>query len=251
MKFFVSSLLLVTLALTGLSQVPTLGGNWYMEGTGQKCEIIQDGNKLVFINEAGSRSNGYIKADGNVVATDWGNLDGILNEYNTRISWSNNTNWFRKTAPNLEGEWLLGGASGNNLCYIKQNGNNLVFINEHKDQSAGYLKSSKAVVAKGWGNLEGIVNDDQSRIDWTNDSWWHRRNFPDISGIWLMGGSTEKCTIAQEGKMLTFVNEKGGKSSGYFKDATTVVATDWGNLEGKITNSRNRINWGNSTWWER
>lgn len=243
--------MLASLTFTGLSQVATLGGNWYMEGTGQKCEIIQNVSKLVFINEAGSRSNGYIKADGNVVATDWGNLHGNLNEYHNRISWSNNTNWFRKPAPNLEGEWLLGDASDNDFCYIKQNGNKLMFINEHKDQSAGYLENANVLVATDWGNLKGTISGDQNRINWANGSWWHRRNLPDISGIWLMGGSTEKCTIVQESKILTFVNEKGGKSSGYFKDANTVVASDWGNLEGKITNNQNRINWGNSTWWER
>ena len=70
-----------------------LKGTWYYKG--QLLQLVQDGNSLLFINERGSQSQGYIKDSNTVVATGWGNLHGILSDNNNRINWTNNTWWVR------------------------------------------------------------------------------------------------------------------------------------------------------------
>ncbi len=71
-----------------------------------------------------------------------------------------------------------------------------------------------------------------------------------LAGDWTYNG--QACQIVQNGNNLTFINERGDKSNGYFKDDAHVVATDWeGGLVGTLVNNRNRINWHNSTVWIR
>ena len=75
----------------------------------------------------------------------------------------------------------------------------------------------------------------------------HKAN---LAGDWTYNG--QDCQIVQNGNNLTFINERGDKSNGYFKDDDHVVATDWeGGLVGTLGNNGNRINWHNSTVWIR
>jgi len=71
-----------------------LSGKWYING--KLCTIQQSGNDLIFTNERGQSSPGYIRPDGSVVATGWGNLVGRLSQNNTRITWNNGSVWKRQ-----------------------------------------------------------------------------------------------------------------------------------------------------------
>jgi len=59
------------------------------------------------------------------------------------------------------------------------------------------------------------------------------------------------CQILQDGRTLTFINEKGGQSAGKFVDSSTVVASDWQGLIGGLNDGGKRINWANGSWWVR
>jgi hypothetical protein len=71
-----------------------LAGKWLING--RPCTIQQSGNNLIFTNERGQRSEGYIMPNGQVVATGWGNLIGTLSHNNTRITWNNGSIWNRQ-----------------------------------------------------------------------------------------------------------------------------------------------------------
>ena len=90
---------------------------------------------------------------------------------------------------------------------------------------------------------------------------------PSLKGIWLcyyprFGIKNAECQIIQKGNTLVFVNERGEKSNGVFKDSSSVIATDWenglvGDLSGKITipgtieDEYTRIDWANGSYWMR
>lgn len=64
------------------------------------------------------------------------------------------------------------------------------------------------------------------------------------------GGAGKEARIEQNGNVLTFINEGGNRSSGYF-EAQTVVASEWGNLRATIQNNGRELHWSNGTIWQR
>jgi hypothetical protein len=90
---------------------------------------------------------------------------------------------------------------------------------------------------------------------------------PNLMGVWYcyfpqFGVKDARCQIIQNGDDLIFINERGEKSKGVFKDDNSVIATDVengliGNLSGKVTNPSTfkgeftRINWANGSYWIR
>ena len=152
------------------------------------------------------------------------------------------------TASDVNGAWYMGGPMNTGqACRIEQKGDALTFINERGERSAGYFKDGGTVVATGWGNLHGSLVEEATRINWANNTWWTR--FPSLQGTWIIGGRS--CRIEQKGRDLTFINERGERAAGQFKDGSTVVATGWGNLQGSLAESNRRINWANNTSWSR
>jgi hypothetical protein len=73
---------------------------------------------------------------------------------------------------------------------------------------------------------------------------------PNIAGTWFINGN-QSTQIQQNGSTLTFTNENGQSSPGYFQSATQVVATGWGNLAGTLVpiDDGMRIAWANGTAW--
>jgi uncharacterized repeat protein (TIGR01451 family) len=67
----------------------------------------------------------------------------------------------------------------------------------------------------------------------------------DIGGQYLFSGKTTQ--VLQSGGLLTFKNENGGTSSGYFLNASQVVASNWGNLVGNLVDGA--IAWTNGSTW--
>jgi hypothetical protein len=75
-----------------------------------------------------------------------------------------------------------------------------------------------------------------------------------LAGVWnvfVAGKMVGTGQVLQTGRTLTFINERGNRSQGTLKDETTVVATDWSNLQGVLAEAGRRINWANSTYWTR
>lgn len=143
---------------------------------------------------------------------------------------------------------------------IQQQGNQLTFISaDGAAKSSGYFKDADTIVAKEW-QATGTISNQGNTIRWDNGSHWERgaaaSGSVNISGIWrgiweARGINTYGYAIQQNGSRLTFISSDGvTKSSGYFKNPTTVVAEEWKAI-GTITNNGNSIRWDNGSHWER
>jgi hypothetical protein len=73
---------------------------------------------------------------------------------------------------------------------------------------------------------------------------------PNVEGIWYFGGARDKVTsIDSVGNGLEARNESGQVSRLQWDGARTLVALDWGGLQGDYSNDR--IQWANGTFWVR
>ncbi len=174
--------------------------------------------------------------------------------------------------PTLVGTWCCGARP----CYINQSGNSLTFTNDGGYRSGGYFEDSRTVIASDWqGGLRGKANDDFTRIEWANGTFWVRcggesganarvfqRAVPPatptrpaetlLSTLCREGNPGLKTYVSQSGNSLIFTNEGGARSVGYAEDSNTVIATEWeGGLRGRISADRSRIDWANGTSWQR
>lgn len=59
------------------------------------CEVLQDGQELIFVNEMGWRARGFQKDEFTVVAVGWGGLPGTVSPDTNVIRWHNGTSWRR------------------------------------------------------------------------------------------------------------------------------------------------------------
>jgi len=236
---------------TLLSHNPIIAGEYTFNG--QPTRVEQSGDVLTFFNEHGNSSAGDFLSPTQVRATGWGNLTGTLS--NGDIAWANGTIWLKQTTPPPAPTFpdISGSYSFNDKpTSVAQSGSSLTFTNENGGSSSGTFLSETQVVATNWGNLVGTLTN--GNIVWANGSTWLRGapppptpTFPDISGSYSFNG--EPTSVAQSGSSLTFTNENGGSSSGTFLSETQVVATNWGNLVGTLTNGN--IVWANGSTWLR
>jgi hypothetical protein len=80
---------------------PDLSGIWYhysesMGSAGAVSKIFQNGDKLTFVNEFNSQSEGYFINSTTVKATSWANgLEATLEDNGRRIVWKNGSVWLR------------------------------------------------------------------------------------------------------------------------------------------------------------
>ncbi len=224
-----------------------IAGTWTING--KQTSIQQTGTSLVFTNENGQTSAGMFIGSEEVEATGWGDLTGTLVNNNTQINWSNGTSWTLSgvvvTPPDISGAWMYNGKS----TQIAQAGNSLTFTNEVGGTSAGTFDSSTQVTATGWGNLVGTLSNNDDTITWSNGTVWTKGTItaPSIAGTWsYLNKPTE---ITQAGSSLTFTNEVGGTSAGFFVSSTEVEATGWGDLTGTLADNNTQIDWSNGTTW--
>jgi hypothetical protein len=170
-------------------------------------------------------------------------LEGVLevDTQGVRLRWSNGTVWER---PELEGRWSIGGE----VTQIAREGVRLTFTNEHGSVAEGILLSPTRVLASGWGNLIGTLERTSQavRILWDNGTVWERAV---LEGSWRIGGGA--ASVSRDGAQLTFMNEFGVSSEGFFLAPDVVVAVGWGNLVGIVqrTPFGNEIRWMNGTNW--
>lgn len=86
-------------AQRGVQNTPFIHGRWFMNGDPTKpCEIRQDGNRALFINEFGSRARGTVRGS-YVLIPDWSDgqgSDGLIGRVRgNRIVWPNGSFWSR------------------------------------------------------------------------------------------------------------------------------------------------------------
>ena len=113
--------------------------------------------------------------------------------------------------------------------------------------STGVLLGDSTIEALNWGTTGVFIQvGSQQLIHWNNGTVWERTV---ITGQWGVG--SQSATVSEDGNLLTFVNESGASSAGYFLDARHVVATDWGNLVGILSSDGSEIDWADGTVWKR
>jgi hypothetical protein len=129
-------------ATSGAAQggYPDITGIWYLGGPydeGRPCQVIHNGNALIFINENGGQSGGRFVDSGTVVASDWQGLQGKISDGGKRIDWSNGSWWVRNSQQGNSQRPSLGGcyqdpftgeitcvdASGNPISSASSQGN--------------------------------------------------------------------------------------------------------------------------------
>jgi hypothetical protein len=78
---------------------------------------------------------------------------------------------------------------------------------------------------------------------------------PDLRGQWVCSGPCQRPggieSITGVGPSLTLINEVGQRSTAYFSDPATIVAREWGGLNGKLSPDGRVITWANNTVWTR
>ena len=82
-----------------VQNTPFIHGRWFMNGDPNKpCEIRQDRNRALFINENGSRARGTVRGS-YVLIPDWSDgqgSDGLIGRVRgNRIVWPNGSFWAR------------------------------------------------------------------------------------------------------------------------------------------------------------
>src|SRR5438270_12949648 len=100
--------------------------------------------------------------------------------------------------------------------------------NETVNASQTYALPVTQVFAKGW-NLTGTVSGSAGNytINWSNGTVWNEAaaNVPSLAGAWNINGLPTQ--VQQNGPTLTFTNEFGQTSVGYFLSSTQVFASGW------------------------
>lgn len=224
------------------AQQVDLNGDWYFinDGQNQRCYINQRGVEVALTNEKGKVVTGFFKDNKYITIVNGGSLTGTLVN-SKQIDWNNSTSWYRN--PVAGGAWFLRG--NNEICSIIENGGLLTFINENGESSEG-TRDDNSVYAKKW-EIRGVFDFYKRNLRWDNGSYWFRVS--NLEGSYRFGNTQQLCQIIQDGIQLTFINENGEKSGGYFKDDKNLTATDWGNLSGFINWNEKNISWGNNTNW--
>ncbi len=154
-----------------------------------------------------------------------------------------NANLVSGTVTGLAGAWSINGQATS----IQQDGDVLTFTNEFGMVAMGRMTSATTVMADDWNLVGDLVGN--NRIEWRNNTVWVRSaitSVPLLATMWNFNGPT---FIAQSGTSLVFTNEFGMTARGTFLSSTQVVAADWGNLVGTLSNSNQLISWANNTAW--
>jgi hypothetical protein len=165
----------------------------------------------------------------------------------------------QQSNPDLSGNWESKYKPDSNWAdaSITQEGQSLTFHNENGGKSKGRFVSPNQVVADDWENgLRARVTDDGNRLEWANGSVWRRKATTALAGNWESKYKPDSnwadASITQEGKSLTFHNERGDKSRGRFLSSHEVVADDWENgLRAQVTDGGNRLEWANGSVWRK
>jgi hypothetical protein len=160
------------------------------------------------------------------------------------------------------GQWCAQGDPNKQTSITSNGGVFFSLTNENGDTSPGNLQGQNAMVAPGWQFVQGTLMPDGSQINWSNGTFWARCNNggggggwrrPRIEGTWYRGGNrSQRCYIRRRGDTYRLTNEANAAATGSW-DSRRQFTTNWSGtiINGIVTNSGNRINWDNGTFWTR
>ena len=172
---------------------------------------------------------------------------------------------FKISPPDLRGQWVCSGPcqKPGGIGSITGVGPSLTLINEVGQKSTAYFADRETIVARDWGGY-GKVSGDLRVITWANNTVWTRSGGSagtagsagtDLRGQWVCSGPCQRPggieSITGVGPSLTLINEVGQRSTAYFSDPATIVAREWGGLNGKLSPDGRVITWANNTVWTR
>jgi hypothetical protein len=166
-----------------------------------------------------------------------------------------------QSAAAFTGAWCPQGDSTKHAS-ISSNGAFLTLTNENGDTSPGQLQGQNSISAPGWQFVTGNLNQDGSRINWSNGTFWARcdsgggggnHNRLNLTGTWYaQGDRSQSCSIRQRGNNLQLSNQSGDQASGQVNGKRTLTTSWNGNtIGGTVSTNGNRIDWDNGTYWTR
>lgn len=165
--------LALLLILPGMSSSQDFGisGIWYHNSM-QTHINVKDFTNVVLINESGDRAVGHFVNPWQIKVPGW-NVVGNIQNGGTQISWSNNTTWTRYPSgkTHISGTWYHNNSPTSIQVY--DNGWRFSITNESGQTSDGYAKSSRELYIPSLG-ISGNVNNDATRIRWSNGTVWTR-----------------------------------------------------------------------------
>ena len=163
------------------------------------------------------------------------------------------------------GAWCAQGVP-TKQCSITANGPFLTLTNENGSTSSGtYVGMGQNVInADQWNFVQGTLNPDASRINWSNGTYWARcpstgggggggYRIANVDGTWYRSGNhSQACYIKQRKKSLSLTNENGQTGTGTV-DGRWHLSTNWSgtSVNGTISSNGNTIYWDNGTSWTR
>lgn len=163
-------------------------GAWCAQGDPHKnASISGNGAFFTLTNENGDSSVGNLTSPNQISAPQWQFVTGTLSGDGTQINWSNGTFWARcdRDSGNggddggwdrirLNGRWFANG-NRNHVCTIQQHHGSLDLQNESGDSASGSFTGRHHIVTNWNGTtIRGHINDDGTRIDWDNGTYWSR-----------------------------------------------------------------------------
>ncbi len=159
------------------------------------------------------------------------------------------------------GEWCGQGNPANHAS-IRAEGSGFVLDNGMGSSSSGQSQGKNVIVAPEWQSVVGVLTEDGSQINWSNNSFWARcdasiaagkRSAANLTGIWSSDGvQTLFCAIRQTGNELLLRNESGFTARGRI-DGKHSLASNWmgTRINAKISADGKRITWENGGSWTR
>jgi len=122
--------------------------------------------------------------------------------------------------------------------------------------AAGVTELGHKLEAKGYPSAASLVGVYATVSSWRDTPYCGRQaaDCSFLDGAWRMGGPYNigrPTRIAASPANLLFTNENGQSSRGSCGGADAVTALDWGQLVGRVSPNRKRIDWANGTWWVR
>ena len=176
MKYALSSFLVIITAVLMLpassnSEDYGISGTWYY-GNMPTHIRVESKNRIMLDNGEGSDATGFFTDPWHIKVPAW-KVDGQVTHNGRRISWSNGTTWtrFPDKQTHISGRWYHDGRPTSIEVY--DNGWRFTIINEQGQRSDGKAQSPRVLYVPSL-HLTGYVNQDATKIRWTNGTVWTR-----------------------------------------------------------------------------
>lgn len=170
-----SVFLLIALALLipqiSIAQDQGISGTWYYGNT-QTHINVRFGNQVSLNNGEGSNARGFFTNPWTLKVPQW-NVTGEIRQSGNKIAWSNGTIWtrFPDQKTHISGRWYHNGQPTSIDVY--DDGWRFTITNEQGQQSDGKAKGDRELYIPSLG-ITGYVNQNATKIKWTNGTVWTR-----------------------------------------------------------------------------